>query len=376
MHPSDRTKQLESLIRFFPQLREDHPGAVYSVPLPISTPNSRLRILLNEHFPYTPPRLQVVPGKFSHRLLDGNGYVLPSAHPFLQRWLPGQSLGDLVVALINEFRNNEPRPAAQVAPDGPVRARDRVQIPAPDIPTSFPLVQSLPMEQVHELLNNEQKLHEFMLNIDTVANYVALFVDNTEAKDKNAALLTELGQLQVEIQNQQQNLEQHRNTYNQKEIQRQQISQRYSPLALVTVLEDKAHRLEEILDEQAESFVAHGTFNTTSVTPTSTNMSQSSSAMSMSTGPDHQFFLDNFFKNWRNDRSQFRVYQHKAELLKDLNKRRTQPQFQTSLSNPQPLRPQQPPPIQTRTGGGSAATTPTGGGGSFLNSIFGTWKPT
>jgi len=209
----------------------------------------------------------------------------------------------------------------------------------------------LSSEQMRELLNDDQKLHAFMTAMDTVSNFENLYVDNTEAKEKNAALKYELAQLESEIQQERQNLEQHRNTFNQKSLQQQQIASRFSVVALENSLAEKAQKLEEVLEEQAESFVAHGTFNPTNVQTTPLN-------------GDNQFFLDNFLKNWRSDRAQLHLCQLKANFMRNPNKPATQPQqpqtqHLSSTTNfaPQPL--MQPPQPQQ----------------SQKRSWFSTWKP-
>jgi ESCRT-I complex subunit VPS37 len=305
-----RAKQIDSLRQYFPTVREVSKGERFEVPLTLASRRQiRLVVDLAPDFPRSPPQISL-PGE-SHRLLDAQGRVMPTAHAKLGKWTVHSALGRNVYELVQVFMKDPPSPAQHSAGAGaqqqqqqaPQQSQPRMssghaalpqQFEQPpsqssqqshsqsqsqqqhrsrempggqswhggmgSIPSSFPELSHKSAAELQHLLSDESAFQQFFDTLAAVQTMKGVRDDlaraNEELARRNIAVEAEIEQLSRKVGQSGDSVDAKKREYEELVRKQQEVMKQFSTPILVERLGDAADEAEEESDAIADEFLS------------------------------------------------------------------------------------------------------------------------
>jgi len=228
---------------------------IFDVPLSLKDGvTTTFRAILDNDFPTSRPRLQVIPS-VKHRFLDQSGFIFPSAHHYLAQWngntsLLGSVMFEIATIIIQETPAYNSQPVFNSAP---VHQQTVLNLSNPSpppytetvttvnsIPTSFPELESKSLSELQQICNNNTAFMEFIDSLEYLKNYQSVKEDllktNDELKKKMIEKEKDIVSLHSEYEEKLIKLAERRSTHDQTLTAQDDILKKYSGRAVIRAL--------------------------------------------------------------------------------------------------------------------------------------------
>ncbi|KAI9557041.1 Vacuolar protein sorting-associated protein 37A [Daphnia sinensis] len=255
-----RKKQIDSLRVFIKDVREIHAGE-YHVFFRSGNSELTLKIQLPSDFPTQKPLIWINP-VIQHNWVTDNGRIMS---PGLVNYSEHSDLGQIVHSIVREMKKlpemksypNGVRSSSETFPSASQQVSQQQYVP---IPPFIPELESLSRNQIKNLSEHEDILHQFVDELpqaETVAADVKNHLDNVEKIAKS------IGDLKKTLNTKRQQILQHYETLNELKLewdassaQHHNLSQCYLPNNIEGSLRQAATLADEKSEEIAEVFLS------------------------------------------------------------------------------------------------------------------------
>lgn len=185
-------------------------------------------------FPLVAPNIKIP--NLNHRLVDSTNFTLyPHAHMKLVRWNESINVADIIHDLIALFQKSI---TSQNIPN-----INTLEIKKIKIPSVFPEIEQLTLEETQALINDEEKLQMFICSLDCISEadvYIdSLSSSNEHLKMKGIELMEQVDESTSKLNNLVDRLNELRNEFNIKMRKYESINNELSPEALSKMLTAK-----------------------------------------------------------------------------------------------------------------------------------------
>ncbi|KZS20745.1 Vacuolar protein sorting-associated protein 37A [Daphnia magna] len=255
-----RKKQIDSLRVFIKDVREIHAGE-YHVFFCSGNRELTLKIQLPSDFPTQKPLIWINP-VIQHNWVTDNGRIMS---PGLVNYSEHSDLGQIVHSIVREMKKlpeiksypNGERSGSETFPSASQQLSQQQYVP---IPPFIPELESLSKNQIKNLSEHEDILHQFVDELpqaEAVATDVKNHLDNVEKIARN------IGDLKKTLTNKRQLILQHYEKLNELKLewdssstQHHNLSQCYLPNNIEESLRQAATLADEKSEEMAEVFLS------------------------------------------------------------------------------------------------------------------------
>lgn len=284
-----RDYHTNNLLQKYPTARIIAPD---KVDVPVKLNNGQylnFRVYLNATFPQLPPIIQLLATAAPYVYLDKNQLVI---HERLRRWTPQDHLGEVLFQVFQEISNNPPRiinyvmqpvrtgpspplnqpiPSTQPYPQqtslypSPTlssvpQSQPIVHVSLPPIPDVFPEVDEIAKNpaQLKQLVDSEWEFKKWFDQLAYVKSTRKIYEDLREKNIEMAKAHIErnkaLEAKSTEFENLKEEMRQLRVRIQEKSLKQKQINDRYQPLQVLQILNQKIDELETETENMAIDF--------------------------------------------------------------------------------------------------------------------------
>lgn len=242
-----------------------------------------LRIELPPGFPYSiGPSVRILDDGITHPWLDRNGRVI--GHPQLLQWRPDFNLGIIIKQTMDEFCTHAPK----IITPGAMANGNRIANPSasammaqsqgsnhnfngslsssqiedrlglPQVPTSFPEVEALGMEELQHLLDSDESFEVFFHSLEIIQNVTTLSesikADNMDTARQNMEKEDLVTISKDALVSEQEQLRKEKERYDGLQQKIKVMNEKYSPQRIGANLQKIAKKLDRESDDIATAF--------------------------------------------------------------------------------------------------------------------------
>jgi len=136
---------------------------------------------------------------------------------------------------------------------------ERTHTPQPVIPTGFPQLENMQLDDLERLLNDDDEFYMFFETLDQVKSMQTIRDDlmkaNEDTARKNLSFQQELEQKKSEVEILQANIKDQRNQFDQQAKRQQEISKRFTSEALLAKLTESINQSEQNAEDVTTKFL-------------------------------------------------------------------------------------------------------------------------